>query len=351
VKLSDFDFRLPDARIAQTPCDRRDGSLLMVPGRDGTPSRHLVFRDLQDLLRPEDLLVLNDTRVIPARLYGYRPSGGRVELLLLERVSTGVKAEDWECMLKSGRKPDIGEQLEIDGGIVAEIVENAGRIRKVRLTCSTRPLRDALAAVGHMPLPPYIRRSPTDEALRLEDLSRYQTVFSKSEGAVAAPTAGLHFSDELLKNITDAGVRTTCLTLHVGIGTFLPVEEEDLDLHVMHEERFTLPADTVQAVQDTRRAGGRVVAVGTTVVRTLEGCAGADGALVAGEGRCNLFIRPGFRFKVVDAMITNFHLPRSTLLMLVSAFAGKDRILRAYQEAIERDYRFYSYGDAMFLTP
>jgi S-adenosylmethionine:tRNA ribosyltransferase-isomerase len=351
VKLSDFDFSLPDSRIAQTPCDRRDRSLLMVPGREGSPSRHLVFRDLQDLLHPGDLLVLNDTRVIPARLYGHRPSGGRVELLLLERVSTGKEGEDWECMLKSGRKPDVGEQLQIEGGIVAEIVKQAGRTGHVRLTCSTRPLCDALAAVGHMPLPPYIHRSPTDQALRLEDLNRYQTVFSKSEGAVAAPTAGLHFSDELLENITNAGVRTTCLTLHVGIGTFLPVENEDLDLHVMHEERFTLPAATVQAVQDTRRAGGRIVAVGTTVVRTLEGCANPNGSLVAGQGRCNLFIRPGFRFKVVDAMITNFHLPRSTLLMLVSAFAGKDRILRAYQEAIERDYRFYSYGDAMFLTP
>jgi len=351
VRLSDFDFRLPDSRIAQTPCDRRDRSRLMVPGADGTPSRHLVFRDLQEVLEPSDLLVLNDTRVIPARLYGHRPSGGKVELLLLEKVSTNEQGEDWECMLKSGRKPEAGERMEIDGGIVAEIIEQTGRIWKIRLTCSRRPLADALAAAGHMPLPPYIRRAPTDVARRLEDLDRYQTVFGRSEGAIAAPTAGLHFSDDLLESIKAAGVRTTCLTLHVGIGTFLPVEEEDLDLHVMHEERFTLPRETVEAIGDTRRAGGRVVAVGTTVVRTLEGCARPDGSLVAGEGRCNLFIRPGFRFKVVDAMITNFHLPRSTLLMLVSAFAGKDRILRAYEEAIELDYRFYSYGDAMFLTP
>lgn len=351
MKLSEFDFKLPASRIAQTPCDRREDSRLMVPAGGDAPSRHMVFRDLQDLLQPHDLLILNDTRVIPARLYGQRPSGGKVELLLLEKQSASEPGEDWKCMLKSGRKPAEGERLAMDGGIEAVVVEQGARICKVRLSCTERPLRDALAAAGHMPLPPYIRRLPSDGSLRQKDLERYQTVFSRSEGAVAAPTAGLHFSGELLAEISRCGIRTATLTLHVGIGTFLPVEEEDLDLHVMHEERFILPQEAVNAVHDTRQAGGRVVAVGTTVVRTLEGCAQPDGSLEAGQGRCNLFIRPGFDFKVVDAMITNFHLPQSTLLMLVSAFAGQERILKAYEEAIELGYRFYSYGDAMFLTP
>ena len=351
MRLSEFDFHLPDSRIAQKPAARREDSRLMVPGKGGAASRHLVFRDLHELLRPQDLLVLNDTRVIPARLYGRRPSGGKVELLLLERVSAEHQGECWECMLKAGRKPPVGERLTMDGGIDAVVVERGARIWKVRLSCQERPLGIALAAAGHMPLPPYIRRTPADRSCRLDDLDRYQTVFGRSEGAVAAPTAGLHFSEELFEKIRAAGVHIATLTLHVGIGTFLPVEEDDLDLHVMHEERFILPTDTVEAVQATRRAGGRVIAVGTTVVRTLEGCVRPDGSLEAGQGRCNLFIQPGFGFKMVDAMITNFHLPQSTLLMLVSAFAGKDRIFKAYGEAIELGYRFYSYGDAMFLTP
>ncbi len=351
MKLSEFDYSLPPDRIAQEPSRRRDESRLMgaAGGRNGW--RHLRFRDLPDLLAPGDLLVLNDTKVLPARLYGRRKSGGKVEMILLENTGGEGEKQDWSCMLKSGRTPPTGETLELDGGIRAELLDGVGKFRKVRLTCAGGSLEDALAEEGRMPLPPYIRRHPSDRDHRNRDQERYQTVFARREGAVAAPTAGLHFTYELLKTVREAGIRVATLTLHVGVGTFLPVEEEDLDRHTMHEERYHLPLETVEAVEETRAGGGRVVAVGTTVVRTLESCVGSSGALEPGEGRCRLFIRPGFRFRVVDAMVTNFHLPRSTLIMLVCAFAGRERILRAYREAIRLDYRFYSYGDAMFLTP
>ncbi len=349
MRLSDFDFDLPDSAIAQRPCTRRDRSRLMVPGQAGKPSLHLEFSDLPGLLAAGDLLVLNDTRVLPARLYGARGSGGRLELLLLEKNTED--AEDWWCMMKIRRAPAHGEELALSGGLRAEVLEHRDHRWLLRLSHPAGDVALALKEAGRMPLPPYIRRNPDDDDASVMDRERYQTVFARQDGAVAAPTAGLHFTPALLDAIRDRGVNVAFLTLHVGIGTFLPVRTENLDDHVMHAESFILARETVAAIRATRDAGGRVIAVGTTVVRTLEGCAESDGSLAPGAGRCSLFIRPGHRFRIVDAMITNFHLPRSTLLVLVSAFAGRSRILAAYSEAIREGYRFFSYGDAMFLTP
>jgi S-adenosylmethionine:tRNA ribosyltransferase-isomerase len=321
----------------------------MVPGPAGAPSRHLLFNDLPELLEPGDLLVLNDTRVLPARLLGSRASGGRLELLLLERDREC--RHHWWSMMKFGRPPSPGERLTFAGGLRAEVVKRRDELWLLRLELPSEDPDEALKKAGRMPLPPYIRRDPQDGEAAGLDRERYQTVFARRDGAVAAPTAGLHFTRELLDAIQGRGVEIRFLTLHVGIGTFLPVRTENLEQHVMHAESFRLPPETVEAVGAARRNGKRVIAVGTTVVRTLEGCAGSDGGLVPGTGRCSLFIRPGHRFRIVDAMITNFHLPRSTLLVLVSAFAGRERILAAYQEAIREGYRFFSYGDAMFLMP
>ncbi len=348
MKLSDFDFDLPESAIAQQPAGRRDRSRLMVPGCAGEGSLHLRFDQLPGLLAAGDLLVLNDTRVLKARLNGSRPSGGRLELLLLEQ---GVRSRDWWCLMKVRRAPHPGERLMLDGGLWAEVLERRDDRWLLRLEHPSGELSSALETAGRMPLPPYIRRDPEDAEAAGLDQERYQTVFARHEGAVAAPTAGLHFTPELLNAIRDRGANVAFLTLHVGIGTFLPVRATDPENHVMHSESYTLPRKTVEAARVARESGARVIAVGTTVVRTLEGCAGPDGTLVPGSGRCNLFIRPGHQFRHVDAMVTNFHLPRSTLLMLVSAFAGRDRVLAAYDEAIREGYRFYSYGDAMFLTP
>jgi len=349
VKLSDFDFDLPDSAIAQHPPARRDQARLMVPAADGRPVRHMHFAQLPELLVAGDLLVLNDTRVLKARLFGARETGGRLELLLLTEEGQG--SGEWWAMMKVRRSPHPGEKLVLAGGIEAEVLRRRDDHWLLRLTHPSGDLPAALDAAGHVPLPPYIQREHDDVDTAQEDQERYQTVFAEHEGAVAAPTAGLHFTPELLDRIRAGGVQVAFLTLHVGIGTFLPVRTDDLANHVMHAESFTLPRATAEAASAARRGGGRVIAVGTTAVRTLEGCTGPDGALVPGSGRCNLFIRPGHRFRNVDAMITNFHLPRSTLLMLVSAFAGRGRILTAYEEAVRAGYRFYSYGDAMFLTP
>jgi S-adenosylmethionine:tRNA ribosyltransferase-isomerase len=347
VKLSDFDFDLPESAIAQQPSLRRDRSRLMVPGNSGRPAVHLRFDQLPDLLAPGDLLVLNDTRVLKARLFGTRSTGGRVELLLLEEDEPG--SGEWWCMMKVRRSPRPGEKLRLDGEIDAELLRRQGDRWLLRLEHLSGNLIQAIDAAGHMPLPPYIRREPGDPETSGLDHERYQTVFARCNGAVAAPTAGLHFTPELLGSLHGRGVGVAFLTLHVGAGTFLPVRVDDLEDHVMHTETYTLPRETVEAISAARKAGGRIVAVGTTVVRTLEGCTGPEGDLVPGSGRCNLFIRPGYRFRNVDAMITNFHLPCSTLLMLVSAFAGREVMLRTYAEAVRECYRFFSYGDAMLI--
>ena len=344
---SDFDFHLPAESIAQHPAPRGESRLFVLDTAGA--ARHRRVADLPALLRPGDLLVVNDTRVIPARLFARRrPGGGRVELLLVERVGE----REWEALVKPGKKARPGEAMDVEGGeaaglTVTPVERPAGEEvddgrRRVRFS---EPVEPHLESVGHVPLPPYVKRPDT-----AADRERYQTVYAEHPGAVAAPTAGLHFTPELLDAVRAAGARVEPVTLHVGIGTFKPVTAELVHEHRMEEERFTVPEATAEAIRATRRAGGRVVAVGTTVVRTLEGAAGEGGGEVpAGSGSTGIFIHPGYRFRVVDALLTNFHLPKSTLLMLVSAFAGRERVLAAYEEAVREGYRFYSYGDAMFV--
>jgi S-adenosylmethionine:tRNA ribosyltransferase-isomerase len=333
----DFDYELPPDRIAQHPVPR-GASRLLVLDREG-PERHRRVSDLPELLRPGDLLILNDTRVIPARLFGRRSSGGQIEILLTGKAG----AREWDALVKPGRRARPGTVIHLDEGLTAEVAEKEENGRH-RLRFS-EPIEPHLERLGHIPLPPYIQRE--DEA---EDRERYQTVWAKSPGAIAAPTAGLHFSREILDRLAAAGIAIAEVTLHVGLGTFKPVTAERIEDHRMESERWEVGEATAAAIRRTRDQGGRIVAVGTTVVRTLESAAlaGAPHPL-AGHGATELFITPGFRFRVVDVLLTNFHLPKSTLLMLVSAFAGRERVLAAYEEAIRESYRFYSYGDAMLV--
>jgi S-adenosylmethionine:tRNA ribosyltransferase-isomerase len=336
---SDFDYELPPSSIAQEPAPRGESRLLVLD-REG-PERHARIRALPRLLRPGDLLVLNDTRVIPARLYGRRAGAGgaALELLLLEKTGE----QEWDALVKPGRRARPGTVVELDAGLAAEVVAKDPDGRH-RLRFS-EPVEPHLDRLGHIPLPPYIHRPDTPA-----DRERYQTVYARSPGAVAAPTAGLHFTEELLREIEAAGVEIARVTLHVGIGTFRPVAAERIEEHRMDAERYEVSGETARALRRVRAAGGRVVAVGTTVVRTLEGAARAGGGEVKpGSGATDLFITPGFHFQIVNVLLTNFHLPRSTLLMLVSAFAGRERVLAAYEEAIREGYRFYSYGDAMLV--
>ena len=333
---SDFDFALPPELIAQHPAPERSGSRLL-DGSGAAPVDR-TFRDLPTLLREGDLLVFNDTQVVKARLFGEKPSGGKLELLIERVLPDGTVA----AHMKVSKKPRAGTVLRMAGGFEAELLgrwpEPQGPLFHLRLSSDAYAL---MAAHGHVPLPPYVTHADT-----AEDESRYQTVFAKNPGAVAAPTAALHFDDALLAAIKARGVRRACVTLHVGAGTFQPVKTESLADHVMHRERYHVPPETVQAIADCRARGGRVVAVGTTSVRTLESWA------ASGEpsGDTGIFITPGFGFKVVDALITNFHLPRSTLMMLVSAFAGYERVMALYAHAVQQRYRFFSYGDAMWLV-
>ena len=332
---SDFDFALPPELIAQHPAPERSGSRLL-DGSGAAPVDR-TFRDLPTLLREGDLLVFNDTQVVKARLFGEKPSGGKLELLIERVLPDGTVA----AHMKVSKKPRAGTVLRMAGGFEAELLgrwpEPQGPLFHLRLSGDAYAL---MAAHGHVPLPPYVTHADT-----AEDESRYQTVFAKNPGAVAAPTAALHFDDALLAAIDARGARRACVTLHVGAGTFQPVKTESLADHVMHRERYHVPPETVQAIADCRARGGRVVAVGTTSVRTLESWA------ASGEpsGETGIFITPGFDLKVVDALITNFHLPRSTLMMLVSAFAGYERVMALYAHAVQQRYRFFSYGDAMWL--
>ena len=341
--VRDFDFELPDAQIAQHAAPRGESRLLVLDAEGA--ARHRRVRDLSELLRPGDLLVVNDTRVLPARLFGKRlPGGGRVELLLAERHGE----REWDALLKPGRRAPPGTRIELSAEIFAEVVAR-GEDGRFRLRFSS-PIEPHLERLGHVPLPPYIHRAPghPDEAA---DRERYQTVYAREPGAIAAPTAGLHFDEELLAALDTRGVERVAVTLHVGLGTFKPVTAELVHEHRMDVERYLVPEATASALRRARIDGRRVVAVGTTVVRTLESAAVAhDGEVPAGAGSTSLFIYPGFRFRVVDALLTNFHLPQSTLLMLVCAFAGRERVLAAYREAVEFGYRFYSYGDAMLAT-
>jgi S-adenosylmethionine:tRNA ribosyltransferase-isomerase len=340
VRTDDFDYDLPAASIAQQPAPRGESRLLVLDRQPPeAPERHARIADLPRLLRPTDLLVLNDTRVIPARLFGRSAGGGKMELLLLEKVAE----RDWEALVKPGKRARPGAVIELDK-LTAEVIEKRenGAAHRYLLRFS-EPVEPHLDRLGHVPLPPYIHRPDT-----AEDRERYQTVFARQPGAVAAPTAGLHFTAEILEEIAAAGVEIARVTLHVGIGTFKPVAAERIEEHRMESERYEIGEETAGAIRRARAAGRRIVAVGTTVVRTLESAALAgDGEVRAGSGTTRLFITPGFPFQVVEALLTNFHLPRSTLLMLVSAFAGRERVLAAYEEAIREGYRFYSYGDAM----
>jgi S-adenosylmethionine:tRNA ribosyltransferase-isomerase len=343
MKLSTFDYALPEELVAQEPVSPRDASrLLVVTAAPDAALEHRTFTDLPELLAPGDLLVLNDTRVIPARLEGRKESGGRVELLLVEPLDPGL-GSGWRAMGQASKPIRAGSVLDF-GGLSARVEEVEGDgFYRVRLDREGAALEAALAAVGRVPLPPYIRRAPSDS-----DRERYQTVLARAPGSAAAPTAGLHFTERLFARLAARGIERTTVTLHVGPGTFLPVRTDDLDTHRMHGERYEVPEQAAKAVAACRARGGRVVAVGTTSVRTLEAAWTGD-RLGVGPGRTTLFVRPGFRFGVVDAVVTNFHLPRSTLLVLACAFGGTDRVLAAYGEAVARRYRFFSYGDAMLM--
>lgn len=334
MRVADFDFDLPPELIAQFPPELRGASrLLHVAGANLADRR---FADLPTLLAPGDLLVLNDTRVIKARLFGVKDTGGRVELLV-ERVTGESEAL---AFIRASKTPRPGTRIDLAEGVSVTVLEKQADLYRCDFSA---PVLAVLDAQGALPLPPYIER-----AAGADDDARYQTVYAREPGAVAAPTAGLHFDDAMLATLAAAGVNTARVTLHVGAGTFQPVRVEDVAEHRMHSERYTIPAETAAAVAATRAAGGRVVAVGTTSLRALE-AASQSGELVAGAGETDIFITPGYRFRTVDALITNFHLPKSTLLMLVSAFAGFDSIRAAYAHAIRERYRFFSYGDAMFL--
>jgi S-adenosylmethionine:tRNA ribosyltransferase-isomerase len=340
MRVADFDFDLPPELIAQFPSAERGSSrLLRVDPAGALHDRW--FRELPSLLRPEDLLVMNDTRVIKARLFGQKDSGGRVELLV-ERVLDEFEAL---AFIRASHAPKPGSRIQLSEAITLDVMARQDDLTRLRFP---QPVLDVLDQLGQLPLPPYIEHTPT-----VDDETRYQTVYASEPGAVAAPTAGLHFDEAMLAKLREQGVRTAQVTLHVGAGTFQPVRVENVAEHKMHSERYTLPQATVDAIHDTRARGGRVVAVGTTSLRALEAAAlkaaAQSGKLAAGSDETDIFITPGYRFRVVDALITNFHLPKSTLLMLVSAFAGLETIRAAYAHAIRERYRFFSYGDAMFL--
>jgi S-adenosylmethionine:tRNA ribosyltransferase-isomerase len=339
LKTSDFDFDLPPEYIAQTPLEPRDRSRLLVVERATGAIQHAVFRDLPRYLRAGDLLVLNETRVIPARLYARKvPSGGRVELLLLKQLDDHT----WESLV-GGKGLRPGLQLQLEGGPLAQVLQVLGDAR--RLIRFSAPLEPYLSAAGQMPLPPYIHEP-------LQDQERYQTVYARHSGSAAAPTAGLHFTPALLEQLSGQGLQQANVTLHVGLDTFAPVKEENAEEHEIHTEWCQLDEAAAAQVNRARQGGGRIVAVGTTSVRTLETAAAqarAGQAVAPYEGATSLFILPGYRFKAVDVLVTNFHLPRSTLIMLVSAFAGRELVLHAYETAKQEGYRFYSFGDAMLI--
>ena len=342
LKLSDFDYNLPPEMIAQHAAEPRDSSRMMVLRRGTGRVTHHGFRDLPGFLELGDLLVLNDTRVIPARLLGRRSSGGRIKVLLLHRI----EGDTWRCMVNPGRKVRPGDTIVFSDELTGEVVDRTeGGTRAIRFE-SDCDFDAVLQRTGITPLPPYIRRDEPEEG----DRERYQTIYAERPGAVAAPTAGLHFTERVFDELAERGVGTVRLTLHVGPGTFQPVKVDDVDGHRMDGEWYELSEETAAVINETRPSGGRVVAVGTTAVRTLETAWNeSTGRVEPGSGWTELFIRPGHRFGAVDAMLTNFHLPRSTLLMLVSTFAGREAILAAYAEAVREGYRFYSYGDCMLI--
>ena len=339
MKKSDFYFDLPEELIAQTPLEQRDHSRLLHLNKTTGEIEHMHFYQLPDLLREGDCLVLNNSRVLPARLIGSRLTGGSVELVLLRDLGDGC----WECLSRPGRKTKPGTELTFGNGELTATVESVaeGGNRIVRFHYEGIFL-EVLERLGKMPLPPYIKAE-------LEDAERYQTVYSKELGSAAAPTAGLHFTPELLEEIASRGVKICYVTLHVGLGTFRPVKEDEIENHEMHSEFCIIPEETAKTVTETKRNGGRIVCVGTTSCRTVESFANEDGSLPAASAWTDIFIYPGYQFKAMQGLITNFHLPESTLIMLVSALAGREHVLNAYKTAVEEKYRFFSFGDAMFI--
>ena len=346
-RLEDYDYELPPESIAQNPCARRDASRLLVMDRSGRPIVHGMFADIREYLKPGDVLVTNDTRVVPARVRGTKESGGRVELLVMDPYKSSElgRSEGYLCLIKSSKRSAAGSAIVLADGSRARVLAAPENGRTRVLFPDTSPFLDLLDRVGDIPLPPYIHR----EGSAAGDAEAYQTVYAKRPGAVAAPTAGLHFSTGLLSELESRGIEMLAVTLHVGYGTFAPIREEDIRKHRMHEEYVEISRETADRIDKAKKEGRRIVAVGTTVVRTLEWVARESGVIEAYGGPCDHFIYPGYRFHVVDAMVTNFHLPGSTLLLLVSAFAGREAVLGAYREAIAQGYRFFSYGDAMLI--
>lgn len=339
MKVSEFNYELPEELIAQTPIEKRDESRLMVLDREKQTIEHKTFKDIIDYLEPGDCLVRNNTKVIPARIYGKKETGAKVEFLLLKNIEGDI----WESIVRPGNKLHVGTKVIFgDGLLTAEILEiMPGGTRKVQFSYKGI-FNEILDKIGLMPLPPYIHEE-------LKDNDRYQTVYAKYNGSAAAPTAGLHFTPELLKKIEEKGVKIANVTLHVGIGTFRPVKEENVENHEMHTEHFYIKQEDADKINETKKQGKRVIAVGTTSCRVLETIADENGLIKETEADTSIFIYPGYHFKCLDALITNFHLPQSTLLMLVSALAGKEYILKAYNEAVKEKYRFFSFGDAMFI--
>ena len=339
MKVTDFDYELPEELIAQTPMEKRDESRLMVLDRKEQTIEHKHFKDVIDYLEPGDVLVRNNTKVIPARLYGKKEKGAKVEFLLLNNMEKDI----WECIVRPGNKLHVGAKVIFGDGILkAEVLDTMpGGTRKVKFHYEGI-INEILDKIGMMPLPPYIHES-------LKEKDRYQTVYAKYEGSAAAPTAGLHFTPELLKKIEEKGIDIANVTLHVGIGTFRPVKEDTVEAHQMHSEHFYIKEEDCEKINKAKKSGHRVIAVGTTSCRVLETIADDNGYVKPTEGDTQIFIYPGYKFRCLDALITNFHLPQSTLVMLVSALAGKDYIMKAYKEAVEQKYRFFSFGDAMLI--
>jgi len=343
MHIEDFDYDLPEELIAQHPTDKRDASRLLVIDRDTGELEHRNFYNILDYLNSGDCLVMNNSKVIPARLFGTKEiTGAKVEFLLIKRIKNDI----WEAMVRPGKKLHVGDRVSFseDGSLSAKIMEHSeGGTRIVRFEYEG-DFHELLERIGKIPLPPYIERE-SDE----EDKERYQTVYCKEEGSVAAPTAGLHFTEELIEKALEKGVRIAYVTLHVGIGTFRPVKCENVEEHKMHFEEYEIDEENAAIINAAKKAGGRIVSVGTTSTRTVESAAAPDGTVIAGRGSTDIFIYPGYRFKVIDRLITNFHLPKSTLLMLVSALYNREKILEIYKEAVEQRYRFFSYGDAMLI--
>ena len=340
MKVSDFDFYLPEDLIAQCPLKERDSSRFMVVDRKTGEIEHKVFHDVIDYLEKGDTLVLNNTRVMPARLIGEKEeTGGKIEFLLLKRI----EGDKWECLAKPGKKAKVGAMFTFGEGKLKAVVREIGlEGNRVIEFIYNGIFEEILDELGQMPLPPYIHE-------KLDDRERYQTVYSKEKGSAAAPTAGLHFTEDLLEKIREKGVNIAFVTLHVGLGTFRPVKVESIDEHIMHSEYYELDEENAKIINDTKKRGNRVIAVGTTSTRTLETIGNENGEVRAQSGWTNIFIFPGYKFNIVDALITNFHLPESTLIMLVSALAGKENIMNAYKKAVEEKYRFFSFGDSMFI--